>query len=172
MIERYRPREAATVSSGVETETETGTGTGTPAPARKKVRGRPFQPGNPGRPPGAKNHTTRLLEQFVDGKAEKLTQKGVELALAGNVRCVQLFLDRLLPRRNGRPVDFSLPAVSGAQDLVTASAGIIAGVSDGSLTTEEASQLMQVLERSAKLFETHDLASRLAALESKLDKKP
>jgi hypothetical protein len=106
MVDRYRPRLAATVLVPGKAGTET----------PKKIRGRPFQPGNPGRPPGSKNRTTRLLEQLVAGEAEKVAQKAIELALAGNVRCIQLFLDRLLPRRNGRPVDFSLPAVNDAHD--------------------------------------------------------
>src|SRR6516225_5337941 len=42
---------------------------------KQKVRGRPFQPGNPGRPPGSKNKTTRLVEQLVEGDAEKLSEK-------------------------------------------------------------------------------------------------
>jgi hypothetical protein len=45
-----------------------------------KVRGRPFQSGNPGRPPGSKNKTTRLVEQLVEGDAEKLCRKMLELA--------------------------------------------------------------------------------------------
>ena len=80
------------------------------------------------------------------GEAEKVAQKAVELALAGNVRCIQLCLDRLLPRRTGRPVDFSLPAVNDVHDIVTAMAAITTGVNDGSLTAEEAGQLVHVLE--------------------------
>jgi hypothetical protein len=56
---------------------------------KSKVRGRPFKLGNPGRPPGSKNKTTRVVEQLVDNQAEKLTRKLVELALAGDVRCLQ-----------------------------------------------------------------------------------
>jgi uncharacterized protein DUF5681 len=78
--------------------------------ASKKNRGRPFQRGNPGRPRGSKNRTTRLLEELVAGEGEKLAQKAVELALAGNVKCLQMCLDRLMPRRAGRPLDFTLPA--------------------------------------------------------------
>ena len=65
--------------------------------ADKKVRGRPFQAGNPGRPLGSKNRTTRLVEQLLDGEAEAITRKFLELALAGNPKCLQLCLDRLLP---------------------------------------------------------------------------
>jgi hypothetical protein len=108
----------------------------------------------------------------VAGEAEKVAQKAVELALAGNVSCIQFCLDRLLPRRNGRPVDFELPAVNDAHDIVPAMAAITTGVNDGSLTAEEAGQLVHVLERYAKVLETHDLATRLAILESQMKKTP
>jgi hypothetical protein len=53
------------------------------AAAPKESRGRPFERGNPGRPRGSKNRTTRLLEELVAGEGEKLIQKTVELALGG-----------------------------------------------------------------------------------------
>src|SRR5262245_25304851 len=126
----------------------------------KKIRGRPFQPGNPGRPPGSKNRTTRLLEELVAGDGEKLAQKAVELALAGNVKCLQLCLDRLMPRRTGRPVDFTLPPVNNAQDVVIALAAIATAVNDGRLTTEEASQIAHILHGYAKAHEIYGFDSR------------
>jgi hypothetical protein len=140
--------------------------------APKKMRGRPFQRGNPGRPRGSKNRTTRLLEELVAGEGEKLAQKTVELALAGNVKCLQFCLDRLLPRRAGRPLDFTLPAVKEARDVVAAMAAITTAVNDGSLTAEEAGQLVHVLNGYAKALETYDFATRIAALESQMKKSP
>ena len=80
-------------------------------------------------------------------------------------------LDRLLPRRTGRPVDFSLPAVNNIHDVVTAMAAITTGVNDGSLTAEEAGQLVNFLNGYTKVLETHDLTARLETLESQM-KKP
>jgi hypothetical protein len=159
MADRYRPRTVLEPDKA-----------GTEIP--KKVRGRPFQPGNPGRPPGSKNRMTRLLEQLVAGEAEKVIRKFIEMALAGDSRCMHLYIDRLLPRRNGRPVDFELPAFNDAHDIVPAMAAITAGVNDGSLTAEEAGRLVYILERYAKVLETHDLAARLAILESQMKKTP
>jgi hypothetical protein len=139
MTERYRPL-AATVQEPRKAEAET--------PKRFAVG--LFRPGNPGRPPGSKNRTTQLVEQLLAGEAEKVTRKFIDLALAGNVRC-QLCLDRLLPRRNGRPVDFSLPAVNDVHDVVTAMAAITTGVNNGSLTAEEAGQLVHILNAMQKL---------------------
>ena len=51
----------------------------------RKVRGRPFKPGNPGRPLGSKNKTTQMAEELAAGQAEQVIQKVLELAQAGNV---------------------------------------------------------------------------------------
>jgi len=104
-------------------------------------------------------------------RGEKLAQKAVELALAGNVKCLQLCLDRLMPRRVGRPVDFTLPAVNDARDVVAAMAAITTAVNDGNLTAEEAGQLVHILNGYAAL-EIYDFAKRIAALESRTEKRP
>ena len=136
----------------------------------KKIRGRPFQRGNSGRPLGSKNRTTRLVEQLVSDEAETITRKLIELALAGNVRCIQHCLDRLSPPRNGRPVDLQLPAINDTRDIVAAMAVITNAVNDGSLTAEEADHLMHVLDGYAKALEDHDLSARLEALKSQMKK--
>jgi hypothetical protein len=54
--------------------------------------------GNPsGRPVGSRNRATLLEEQLLDGEAEQLTRKLVELALKGNGQMMKLCVDRLLP---------------------------------------------------------------------------
>ena len=142
--------------------------TGEPV-APKKIRGRPFRPGNSGRPPGARNKTTRLVEQLLDGEAETLTRTLIALALKGNVRCLHDCLERLAPRRNGRPVDFQLPAIKQTQDIVAAMAAITTAVNNGNLTAEEAGHLVHLLEVHAKVIETYDLAVRLDRLETQMN---
>ena len=128
----------------------------------KKVRGRPFQPGNPGRPRGSKNRTTLLVEQLIGDEAAKLTNKLVELALAGNV--LTGF------RRNEAAVDFLLPAIKDVKDVVPAMAAITTAVNDGSLTAEEAAQLGHLLKGYVEAVSTHDIATRLERLKSKKEK--
>ena len=112
----------------------------------RKIRGRPFQAGNPGRPLGSKNKTTRLVEQLVAGEAEKLSRKMIELAKDGNVRCLEYCLDRLLPKRSGRPVDFELPPINSVQDLISVMATVSTAVNNGELTAEEAAHIVHLLE--------------------------
>jgi hypothetical protein len=56
--------------------------------SQNRPRGRPFvkgQSGNPaGRRPGCRNRATLAAEQLLDGEAEALVRKAVELALAGD----------------------------------------------------------------------------------------
>jgi hypothetical protein len=136
-----------------------------------KVRGRPFQPGNAGRPPGAKNKTTRLVEQLVARDAEELSRKMLELAKAGNVRCLEYCLDRLLPKRSGRSLDIQLPPIKNVHDVVLAMAAITTAVSDGSLTAEEAWHLVNLLDSYDRAIATSDFATRLERLESRMRKK-
>src|SRR5580693_6357724 len=55
---------------------------------RGRGRGRPFekgQSGNPaGRPPGTGKRATGVVQLMLDGEAQALTRKAVELALDGN----------------------------------------------------------------------------------------
>src|SRR3954462_15113406 len=71
--------------------------------------GRPgtFRPGNPGRPAGARNRATLAPLALLEGEAEALTRRCVELALAGDTTALRLCLERLLPR--GRAVRPQLP---------------------------------------------------------------
>jgi hypothetical protein len=51
------------------------------------------------------------------GEAEGLTRKAIELALAGDVQCLRLRIDRVCPPPRGRAVTFPLPAVTDAASL-------------------------------------------------------
>jgi hypothetical protein len=77
-----------------------------------------------------------------------------------------------MPRRTGRPVDFTLPAVNNAHDVVAAMAAITTAVNDGRLTAEEAGQLVHVLNGYAKALAIYDHATRIATLESQMKKRP
>ena len=77
-----------------------------PAPRKSRVitRGRPFPPGNPGRPVGARNKTTVMLERMFEGEARLVARRTVMLAKEGHFGAVKLVLDRACPpRRTRRP---------------------------------------------------------------------
>jgi hypothetical protein len=137
----------------------------------RKPRGRPFQRGNPGRPPGSKNKITQMVEQLAEGQAEQLIQKVLELAQAGDVACLRMILDRLWPLRKGQPVNVVMPPINTPQDVVSAIASIWTGIRDGRLTPDEASALSIVVDRSVQAIELHDITRRIAALEEARHKR-
>lgn len=130
-------------------------------------KGRPFKPGNPGRPPGSKNKTTRMAEQLVEGQAEQLVQKVLELAQAGNVAALRMVLDRVWPPRKGQPVNVVMPPINTSEDVLPAIVSIWAAIRQGGLTPEEASALSIVMDRSIQAIELHDITKRIAALEAR-----
>jgi hypothetical protein len=133
----------------------------------RKVRGRPFQPGNSGRPPGSKNKTTQIVERLAEGQAEKLVQKALELAQAGDVSCLKMVLDRLWPARKGQPVKLVMPPINTSEDLVAAIASVWEGLRAGHLTPDEAGALSIVVDRSIQTIELHNITKRIAALEER-----
>jgi len=137
----------------------------------RKPRGRPFEPGNPGRPPGSKNKITQMVEQLAGGQAEQLVQKVLDLAQAGDVTCLRMMLDRLWPVRKGQPVNVVMPPINTSQDVFPAIASIWTAIREGRLTPDEASALSIVIDRSIQAIELHDIAKRIAALEEAQDKQ-
>lgn len=140
-----------------------------------KQRGRPFkkdQSGNPsGRPQGSRNKATLAVENLLDGEAEKLTRKAVEMALAGDTTALRLCLERLSPPHRDRPIKLALPGFSNCGEAVQAQAEVIRAVADGSLTPSEGRVLTDMLEAQRRAFEAEDLERRIAALEYKADGK-
>jgi hypothetical protein len=137
----------------------------------RKPRGRPFQPGNPGRPLGSKNRVTQALEQLAEGQAEQIFQKVSELAQAGDVSCLRMILDRVWPPRKAQPINVTIPPINSSQDVLTAIAAIFKALGEGRLTPDEITALSSVVGRSIQVIEHQDLERRIAALEEARDKR-
>jgi len=139
------------------------------AKAAQQSRGRPFpkgQSGNPqGRPRGALNKATLATQALLDGEAEALTRKAVELAQGGNVVALRLCLERLLPPRKDRPITFPLPPIKEVEDLPKAMGAVLRAVAQGELTPSEGQILTLMIEAYRKACEVTDFEARLMALE-------
>ena len=135
----------------------------------KRGRGKPFdagKSGNPaGRPAGARNKATVAIEALLEGEAEAIGRKAVEMALEGDGLALRLCLERLAPVRRGRPIRFSLPALEGPDDLVKALGGLLRATAEGELSPDEAVTVASILETKRRAHETVELETRLAALE-------
>ena len=131
--------------------------------------GKPFsegQSGNPaGRPRGSRNRSTQALEAILDGEAEALTRRAIEMALEGDGPAMRMCLDRLMPVRKDRPITFTLPEIETAADLTKATRALMQGVADGEITPSEAAELSKLVDAHVKAIEAVDFATRLAALE-------
>jgi hypothetical protein len=130
------------------------------------TRGRPFQPGNPGKPKGARHKTTLAMEALLDNEGEALTRVAIKKAKSGDMIALRLCMDRLVPVRKDRHVSFELPKIEQAADAAKASAAIVQAVADGDLTPSEASELTRVLESYSRILEVADHEERLKRLES------
>jgi Family of unknown function (DUF5681) len=135
---------------------------------KREVNGRfrKGQSGNPsGRRTGVRNKATEAAEQFLDGEAEALTRKAVELALEGEASALRPCLERIIPPRRGRPVKLGLPRVRGAADLAGTMAAITTAGVLGAITPGEAAELARVVEIFVRAVETSDFERRLRELE-------
>lgn len=142
---------------------------GLPANTATVQRGAPFRPGqsgNPaGKPKGARHKVTLAMEALLDGQHEALTQKAIDLALAGDMQALRLCMDRLSPPRKDRPVAFDMPAIETLEDLPKATQALMHAVAAGELTPSEAAELGKLVDAHAKAIEVTDLHRRLEALE-------
>jgi hypothetical protein len=140
----------------------------------KEQRGKPFEPGNSGnpngRPRGARNKVTLAIEALLDGEAEALTRKAIELAKAGDMQALRLCMDRLAPPRKDSPVAFNLPNMSTVSDAVLAMGALLKAVAEGDLTPTEAADLTRMVQAFAKIIETAEFEERIQKLEEATDK--
>jgi hypothetical protein len=132
------------------------------------MRGRPFQPGNKygrGRPPGSRNKVARVCQDTLDSHAEPLTKKCLHMAFLGNTTAMRLCMERLMPARRHRTLQFKMPSIKTIADLTTASESVLSGVARGQLTPAEGQAVSLMLEGRRRMLETQELDQRISALE-------
>ena len=102
---------------------------------------------------------------MLDGEAEALTRKAVEMALSGDMTAMRICLDRLAPVRRDRPITFELPPIETTADLPRASAARLQAVAAGELTPSEAAELGKLIQAHVAAIEVTEIQDRLARLE-------
>jgi hypothetical protein len=130
-----------------------------------------FQPGNPGRPKGARNKATQLAEKLLSKDVDDVCNIVVEKAKNGSLEACKVILDRILPVPKSRRITFPMREIHSVADVQEAMNGLWAAVASGGITPEDATLLGKLLEQHAAVLESKDLEERIAALEATESKR-
>jgi Family of unknown function (DUF5681) len=140
-----------------------------PQKPQYRPRGRPWakgQSGNPaGRRRGSRNKATLMAALYLDGEAEGLARKAVEMAYAGDALALRLCLERTIAPRRERPEPFRLPLVESAADLAPARAAVMTAAARGVITTGQAAEMASVVATRLRAIEAAEFDRHLTALE-------
>ena len=137
-----------------------GASTSPPMPSGVK-----FQPGNPGRPKGARNRTTMAVQALLEGEAEALTRRAIDAALGGDSTALRLCLERIAPAPKDRTVQFEAPPVANAADIPLALAAILAAVAAGDLSPSEGATMATLIDKIRSAHVLDELERRLSKIE-------
>ena len=87
--------------------------------------------------------------------------------LGGDTTALRLCLERILPPRRDRPIEFNLSPISTAAEACVAVGEIVHAMSAGDLTPTEATAIAGLVDVFVKALETRDLEARVLALETR-----
>jgi len=133
-----------------------------------RLRGRPFEKGRSGNPGGrrrgCRNRATLAATALLEGEAEALTRKAVEMALDGDPTAMRLCMERVLAPCRERTVEFNLPPIEGTRNEATSGPSprevawtmdaVTAALAQGELTPGEAEKIAGVVDTFVRAIET------------------
>ena len=123
------------------------------------------QSGNPaGKPVGARDKRTEL-RALLEPHAETLVAKAVNLALDGDTTVLRICLERLIAPMKAVDAPVDLPALQGS--VGEQGHAVIAALSNGYVTPDQAASLMQALSAQARIMAVDELDRRVTALEQR-----
>ena len=99
-----------------------------------------------------------------------MTRKAVEMALAGDSTALRMCLDRILPPRPERPVNFKLPRLQAPGDAAEAMAALAGAVAAAEITPGEAAELAKLVEAFVRALEASEFDQRLRNIEEWKDR--
>ena len=126
-----------------------------------------FKQGQSGNPAGRKPGTSQAakLRRAIEADLPDIISAMVESAKQGEVGAAKLLLDRSIPAI--KPVAIGV-TVDGLQGTLTEQGDVIvSAMGDGSITPEQAQQMLAGLASLSKIREVDDLVQRIEQLEAK-----
>jgi hypothetical protein len=129
--------------------------------------------GNPkGKPRGTRHRATQAALNLLDGEAETLSRKAVEMALEGDTTALRLCLERIAPPIKEHPLSgVELPEISNPSDILDAISEVGQQLADGDILPSQAAALCHVFEQYRRHFETAELEERIGMLEEAINAK-
>ena len=109
-----------------------------------------------------------VLEQMLEGEAQRLTRKVIDLALGGDLTALRLCMERLVPPRKDRPIHLDLPPIQTVQQISMAMTSIAAAISEGQITPGEGETVANILAVQKDVIATGELERRVEELEEKM----
>ena len=127
---------------------------------------KPGQSGNPdGRPKGVPDRRTVYREALADRAPEIITTL-IEKALDGDSTALRLCADRIVPTLKATDASINI-TLSGS--LAEQGRQVLEGLGDGTLSPNEASTAMGILQTQSKLVESDEIIDRIEQLERRND---
>lgn len=102
---------------------------------------------------------------MLEGEAERLTRKVLDLALHGDLTALRLCMERLVPPRKDRPIHLDLPPIDTAQQIPMAMASVATAIGEGRITPNEGEALANVLAMQKEMIVTAKLEKRMERME-------
>jgi hypothetical protein len=111
-----------------------------------------FLKGGSGRAKGSRNKVSIQVDGLLDGEAEKLTRKCIELAMSGDPTALRLCFERIAPVRKGR----AIPKLERKEGEGSVEA-LIRAVLDGEISADEGQSVVDLIESAARAAATQAL---------------
>lgn len=128
-------------------------------------------PRGPGRPKGSRNKASIWIDRLGQQDIETIIGVVKEKASKGNLQACNMVLQRTWPALRGRALALDLPAIADSKGLIDAQTELVALLSRGEVSADEASAISTLLENQRRAIEMHDLVQRLSVLEKKAAEK-
>ncbi len=124
-----------------------------------------------GRREGSRHKASIAVDALLDGDAEALTRKAIDLALAGDTVALRLCMERICPPRRDRTVKLKMARLQAPQDVLQAIATVVDAVGRSAITPSEGQALASLIEVQRKAIELVEMEQRLAAVEQSVEQR-